>query len=458
MTYAELNRQVAAQCARLTALGVKCGERVAVLLDRSLEAVRLVHACARLGTVLVPLNTRLMAAEMQSQIDSAACRWVFSTLEKPPLAGAVAMESLAPVTDFENWLGGEFDLENDFGILFTSGTTGRPKGAVLTWGNLFWSATASAFRLGVFPDDRWLLALPLYHIGGLSILFRSALYGSAVVLPAFPSDQFDLAHLWTCLHESSATLLSLVPTMLYRLLNENPAASDWPASLRLILLGGAAAPAETLARALAIRLPIAVTYGLSEAASQVATATPHQTRRKPGTVGRPLPWVQLRVVDADENPLPAHEIGELQVRGKTVMRGYLHLDAGNGGAPDRWLATGDLGYCDDDGDWWVVQRRTDLIVSGGENIYPAEIEAILCQHHAVEAACVVGIPHPEWGQQVAAAVVLRPGRHVLPEALQDFCRQRLAGFKVPRRIVWFESLPQTPSGKVSRVLVKEQIN
>ena len=458
ITYAELNIQVAALSARLSAFGVKRGERVAVLLDRSVEAARLVHALARLRAVIVPLNTRLASSEMRHQIQEASCRWIFSTIENTPLTEAVTLDDLPPAIDSGQWLSGKLDLDTDFGVLFTSGTSGQPKGAVLTWGNIFWSATASAFRLGVLPDDRWLLTLPLYHIGGLSIILRSTLYGTSVVLPDFPSDHFDLHRLWKHLQESAISLVSLVPTMLYRIFEEHPLATDWPASLRLILLGGAAASPELLSRAVATDLPIAVTYGLSEAASQVATALPNLTHRKPGTAGRPLPWAHLRVMGEDGSELPPDEIGELQVSGATVMRGYLNNpDANAGVLPDGWLATGDLGYLDEEGDVWVVQRRSDLILSGGENIYPAEIETIICQHPAVDEACVIGISHPEWGQQITAGVVPQPNGKITPKGVQAFCRQHLAGFKVPRRIELLDYLPKTASGKVNREMLRKWI-
>ncbi|GAB4521321.1 MAG: o-succinylbenzoate--CoA ligase [Anaerolineales bacterium] len=453
LDYAGLEAQVSELAGRLAAHGIRPGDRVAVLLDRSAAAVRLVHAVGRLGALLVPLNTRLTADEMRWQVEKAGCRAALSTLPASPLAEALPLDALpAPVPAPP----AAVEMETPFGILFTSGTTGRPKGALLTWGNLFWSAVASAFRLGALPDDRWLLTLPLYHIGGLSILIRSALYGSAVALPGFADDRFDLAALWQRLHADRVTLVSLVPTIFYRLLEAHPKGTDWPASLRLILLGGAAVTPETRQAALKAGLPLAVTYGLSEAASQVATATPEETRAKPGTVGKPLMGTRLRVVDADGRDRPAGEIGEVLVSGPTVMRGY----DGDPQATARalqggWLHTGDLGYLDADGDLWIVQRRSDLIVSGGENVYPAEVEAVLREHPAVAEACVVGLPHPEWGQQVAAAVTLRRGAAVSGEALRAFLRGRLAGYKIPRRIAILPSLPQTASGKIVRRRVAE---
>lgn len=452
--YAQLAAQTAHMAGQLVAVGLRAGDRVAVLLDRSRTAVTLVHALGWLGAVLVPINTRLTAEEMRWQIEKAACQQVLTTLENAPLTEAIPLQALP--SSAATIPPAACPPEAPFGILFTSGTSGRPKGALLTWGNLLASAVASAFRLGTLPSDRWLLTLPLYHIGGLSILMRSALYGSAICLPNFPNDHFDLQVIWQRLHEDHVTLVSLVPTMLYRLLKAHPEGSAWPATLRVILLGGAAAPPEMLRDALAAGLPVAVTYGLSEAASQVATATPGETRRKPGTVGKPLMGTRVRVVDEANRDLPPNAIGEIWISGPNVMPGYDADPAANRRAlVDGWLRSGDLGYRDPDGDLWIVQRRSDLIISGGENVYPAEVEAVLRQHPSVAEACVVGLPHPEWGQQVAAAVVLNPGETVSPAGLSVFCRDHLGGHKIPR--VWrvLPKLPLTASGKIQRAKVRD---
>ncbi len=452
--YAQLAAQAARMAGQLAALGLRAGDRVAVLLDRSRAAVTLVHALGWLGAVVVPINTRLTAEEMRWQIKKAACQQVLTTLDNTPLSEALPLQALpASATSMPP---AACSSEAPFGILFTSGTSGRPKGALLTWGNLLANAVASAFRLGTLASDRWLLTLPLYHIGGLSILVRSALYGSAIRLPNFPNDHFDLQVIWQRLHEDHVTLVSLVPTMLYRLLKAYPEGSAWPATLRVILLGGAAAPPEVLRAALAAGLPVAVTYGLSEAASQVATATPEETRRKPGTVGKPLMGTQVRVVDEAGHDLPPNAIGEIWISGPNVMPGYYADPTANHRMlVDGWLRSGDLGYRDPDGDLWIVQRRSDLIISGGENVYPVEVEAVLRQHPSVAEACVVGLPHPEWGQQVAAAVVPLPGETVSPAGLSAFCRVHLGGHKIPR--VWrvLPELPLTASGKIQRARVRD---
>ncbi len=473
LTYAELNHAVGQLAARLFTHGIQRGQRVAVLLDRSRDAVQLVHALVRIGTSLVPLNTRLTADEMDYQVENAACDWILRTTPSP-LGGRLGrgLEASTHVDDLPRTalapnLVGTLELDAEFGILFTSGTTGKPKGARLLWKNIFASAKASAKRLGTYPDDRWLLTLPLYHIGGLSILLRSALYGTAVVLPNFTDDQFDLAQLQQRMHKTETTLISLVPTMLHRLLEQN---SFFPESLRLILLGGAAASSQLIERAFAQNLPVATTYGLTECASQVATATPDEARRKPTSVGKPLPGVRVEIRDDEGQALPSGEIGNVYVAGDVVMSGYLHQ-----AQVHEWFDTGDLGYLDADGDLFIIQRRSDLIVSGGENVYPAEVEAVLIQHPAVESACVVGIPDEQWGQRVAAAIVVRrtsfdgtmpndeqnaprstniqndgATHSHLEEEIIAFCRQHLAGYKIPRKIGILDALPQTASGKIKR--------
>jgi len=324
-------------------------------------------------------------------------------------------------------------------IVFTSGTTGRPKGAMISYANHFWSAVGSAFKLGVRPDDRWLACLPLYHVGGQAILFRSCLYGTTVVL----HDGFDADAVLTSLAIENISLVSLVPTMLERLLRRGLARVAAPA-LRLVLLGGAAAPPALLADSAAVGLPVAVTYGLTEAASQVATLLPDEARRKPGSAGRPLLFSSIHVADPDGRQLRPGEPGEIVISGPTVMAGYYDDPASTsetirGGR----LHTGDVGYLDEDGDLWILDRRDDLIVSGGENVYPAEVERVLREHPGVAAACVVGLPHPEWGQQVAALVVPTQRESVTESALLAFTRSRLAGYKQPRLLIFADVLPLT---------------
>ena len=457
-TYGELGREVERYAAGLAALNGRAGQRVGVLLPNRPAYVCLVHALARLGAVLVPLNTRLTPPELRRQMAQVDCALLIYGEETAAQAEALAREGVAvhdaaalPQDKSGDVPVHPFSLGNVQAIVFTSGTTGRPKGAMLTFGNHFWSAMGSALRLGLQAEDRWLSCLPLYHVGGLAVLFRSCLYGTAVVL----QDGFDVARFRQSLDGDGVTMTSLVPTMLYRLLE---AEMQWPDSLRLVLVGGAAT-SEALAVTCAEEgIPIATTYGLTEAASQVATMLPAEVARKPGCVGQPLMFTEVRIIDEAGATLPPGAPGEIAVRGPTVMQGYYgDAQATAEALVDGELRTGDIGTLDEDGDLWLLQRRSDMIVSGGENVYPAEVEHVLREHEAVAAACVVGLPHAEWGQQVAAMVVLEPGRELVEEDLLQFARERLAGYKLPWRVALVEALPLTASGKVARAEVVEEL-
>jgi len=449
ITYAELHNLCAAQAAILSIHGIGQGAHVALLMENSLRCVVLVHAIMRLGAVLIPLNTRLAIEELSYQLYTANAGFLcFDTrhlqiaekLQELPLIGIDCRAELLPVTDHTEESAG-IDIEATCAIVFTSGTSGQPKGAQLTYGNFLYSAMASAYRLGVMPDDRWLICLPMFHVGGLSILYRSCLYNTAVVLY---EGSFDSVRIVMQLKRDFVTMLSIVPTQLHRLLQ---AADGSLAALRLILLGGAACTPELLAQAQQHKLNIAATYGLTEATSQVATALPERFYAKQGNVGRPLPFTSVRILNEQGSALPPGEIGEIAIAGPTVMRGYL-------GMPDvpsgSWFISGDTGYLDDDGDLHVLQRRSDLIISGGENVYPAEVENMLRSHPDIEDAVVIGRPDSEWGQRVAAAIVLRANKLLAPEQISAFCAGKLAGYKCPREYIFVESLPLTASGKLDR--------
>jgi o-succinylbenzoate---CoA ligase len=469
--FAQLDDLVSRLSGFLHEQGIGRGQRVAVLLPNSLSYVGLIFALIRTGAVLVPLNTRLTANELCDPLRRIACATIICSPGLEPVARAampaggrvlVVPEAAAA---FCQWLGKQpkvagrdessaaHDMAAIQAIVFTSGTTGYAKGAALTYANHFWSAVASAFRIGVLPEDRWLACLPLYHVGGLAILFRSCLYGTAIIL----HEGFEVQQVMTSLRENRATLVSLVPTMLYRLLRENLDEEDVP-YLRLILLGGAPASPGLLREAARAGLPVAGTYGLTEAASQVATALPAQTTAKPGNAGRPQLFTSIQILDEARNPLPPGEIGEIAVSGPTVMAGYVGDEAATRLAlRDQRLLTGDIGYLDRDGDLWVVDRRADLIITGGENVYPSEVERVLGEHPAVAAACVIGLPDREWGRRVVAAVIPAAGQTVSGDDLADYCREHLAGYKCPREFLFVETLPRTESGKIKRQAVVEQL-
>ncbi|MCK6577064.1 MAG: o-succinylbenzoate--CoA ligase [Anaerolineae bacterium] len=466
-SFARLDRIAARLAARLAGLGIEPGARLGLLLDHSHRAIELIHAAIRLKAVIVPLNIRLTVEELRYQVAAADCAILLCDSPREAVAleacGAARVYNIAPgagscapqlpdeghfAGSAADFLAVEMDLDAVQAIVFTSGTTGRPKGAQITYRNWIASAQASAQRLGVNDHDRWLMSLPLYHVGGLSMIFRSCRDHSALVIPPPSRDPHEMVRV---IETERVSLVSVVPTQLVRMLDAGLRRTE---SLRMILVGGAAASPELLLRCCAAGLPVAPTYGLTEAASQVATMLPEDACRKPGSAGKAIGDTHIRILDSSGALCSADEIGEVSVCGSTVMKGYLGYPPVE---PEAGFRTGDLGYLDDEGNLWIVQRRTDLIVTGGENVYPSEVEAVLKSHNLVADACVVGIPDPEWGQKVAAMVVWQGDSEASAMALSDYCRQRLAGYKTPRKWVFAEELPLTASGKVHRHKVAQLV-
>ena len=449
LTYAELDRRVRSFAGGLAERGVRSGDCVALLASNSVDFAIAVHGVSRVGAILVPLNTRLTAAELATQVDGVQPKltladntFMAKAAEAAALANVAAPVPLDIAGDpavailFE-----KHDPDDSFCIIHTSGTTGRPRGAVLTYGNFWASAAGSAFNLGVSPDDRWLACMPLFHVGGLSILLRSAIAGTAAII----HPGFDAAAVAEAIHSQRVTLVSVVATMLQRVLDADP--RDAPATLRVVLVGGGPVPAPLLERAMARAFPVIQTYGLTESASQVATLAPADAAHRLGSAGMPLITTRVRI-DA-----PPGEPGEILVAGPVVMKGYFNdPESTERALRDGWLHTGDIGRLDPDGFLYMLDRRDDLIISGGENVYPAEVEAVILAHPAVEFAAVVGLPDEQWGQVVTAAVVVRSGHSL--EGLDAHIRERLAGYKVPRRIVPLDELPATANGKIQRHLVR----
>jgi O-succinylbenzoic acid--CoA ligase len=344
-------------------------------------------------------------------------------------------------------------LDAPAAVVFTSGTSAGPRAVVLTHGNFLWSALASARNLGVREDDLWLCCLPLHHVGGLSIPLRTAMAGTAALLhPGFDAERVNRA-----IDEERVTLVSLVPTMLSRLLDAR-GDRPFPATLRAAIVGGGAAAPALLERAAALSLRALPTYGLTEAASQVTTLPLREWPRGLASAGRPLAYTRVEIRGADDRPVGRGIEGEIVVRGPTLMAGYLGDPAGTGAALERrWLRTGDVGAWDEEGRLLVLDRRADRIVTGGENVSPEEVERVLARHPAVAASCVVALPSREWGEEVAAAVELRPGRTLTLEELRAHAGSLLSGFKLPRHLIVVEALPRTASGKLLRRVVRERL-
>ncbi len=419
-SYAELLARAQAGADALAGRGARRGERVAIALPAGLDFVYALHACLLLGAVAVPLDLRLGERERAAIVDGAAVV-IDEPLDTEGGRGANRGVSTGAV----------HDLDSLAAIIHTSGTTLAPKPVELTYGNFLWSALGSAVALGVDPGERWLCNLPLSHVGGLSILVRSAIYATTAVVHERFDAELTLRALTTDLPQ--VTIVSLVATTLARLLD---AGLECPPALRCALTGGGPVPAALLERARAAGVPVSLTYGLTEACSQVSTlslSSLSDERCAAPTAGPPLFCTRLRTAPD----------GEIEVAGPTVARGAAGAEG--------WLRTGDLGKLNAEGNLYVTGRKADTIVSGGENVAPSEVEAVLEGCPGVLEAAVLGRADPRWGEAVTALVVLRAGADLGEDALRAHCAARLAPYKVPKRVALVEGpLPRTPSGKLLR--------
>jgi o-succinylbenzoate---CoA ligase len=431
-SYARLHAAARHAAARLVERGVRPGERVAIALPAGEHFAQALHGCLLAGAIAVPVDLRLSGAERE-RIAAGAAALVDEPLGEP--AGAAAIAS-APSS------GERHELDATAIVIHTSGTTSAPRPVELSYGNILWSALGSAVALGLDPDERWLCALPLSHVGGLSILLRSAIYATTAIV----HERFETEPVLEALRDGQATLVSLVATTLARLLD---AGLGDPPALRCALTGGGPVSEALLERARLAGVPVSLTYGLTESCSQATTAplaeaahdcagsrsalAPSERGAAAPNAGPPLFCTQLRIAPD----------GEILLRGPTVAAAAI--------APDGWLHTGDLGELDAGGRLRVSGRKADTIVSGGENVAPAEVEAVLEAHPGVLEAAVLGRPDERWGEAVSAIVVARPGVELDAGELREHCASRLAGFKVPKSFaLTAQPLPRTRSGKLAR--------
>ena len=471
-SFAELARQTEQLASQLAAAGVHEKSRVALLAPNGLAYVVFVHALTRLGAILVPLNTRLTLAELCWQLSDVRAELLVSTSTMAERASTIAStlptlphailqtSSPTPAHVETQLLTPEtrlypmaeiaprplIDLDATQVIMYTSGTTGKPKGVLITYGMQWWNASSSALNLGHSPDDRWLACLPLFHIGGLSILMRSVIYGISVIL----LEKFEESTVNQAIQRDGVTIISVVAIMLQRMLAALSKETRYPATLRCVLLGGGPAPRPLLEQCASLNIPVAQTYGLTELCSQAVTLAPADALRKLGSAGRPLLSVQLQIRQ-ENRPMPANEAGVIYLQGPTITPGYADRPATTAEAfQDGWFCTGDLGYLDADGYLYVLDRRSDLIISGGENVYPAEIESVLLAHPAVVEAGVCGQPDPQWGQVAIAFITVQPAQQTDITEILAHAQQRLARYKVPRTIHIVKELPRNSSGKLLR--------
>jgi long-chain acyl-CoA synthetase len=463
MTYAELDAAASRLATFLDRAGIGVGDRVGVMLPNISAAPIVYYGIWRLGGVVVPMNPLMQAREVAFYLSNTDAKALVGTREF-----ADAATQGAGSADAKVWLVDDAEVARltdglpEFGdtverhvsdtavVLHTSGTTGTPKGAELTHGSLGSNQDVVARRLLKLTDDDVVLAcLPLFHVFGMTCAMNAAIAaGAGLSLIA----RFDPAKAIERIGRDGVTVLEAVPTMYTALLSvADQFPSDATASLRTCVSGGAALPVAVLDDfEKTFDAIILEGYGLSET-SPATTFNHPDAERRPGSIGTPIEGVQLRLVDEGGNEVPSGSPGEIQVKGPNVMKGYWNLpEATEASIKDGWFSTGDIAVVDDDGYYWIVDRKKDLIIRGGYNVYPREIEEVLHEHPAVAQVAVIGIAHDSLGEEVGAAVVLKAGLAAAAEELRQFVKARVAAYKYPRRIWFVESLPTGPTGKLLR--------
>jgi long-chain acyl-CoA synthetase len=460
LTYADLDHRSARLATLLLEKGLKNGDRVGVMLPNVLEFPISYYGVLRAGCVVVPMNVLLKRREIAFYLQDSGAKLLLAwhgfaeearngaadagaeMVEVEPATFAATLAELEPTPGLAD------TAEDDTAvILYTSGTTGKPKGAELTHLNLFRNADVSSrTTCEIDAGDVVFGGLPLFHSFGQTVSMNASLMVGAC-LTLVP--KFDPAQALETMQRDRVTHFYGVPTMYGALLHHPERESFDTSSLRTCITGGASMPVEVLRDfERAFGAIVLEGYGLSET-SPVACSNHPDRKRKPGSIGTPLEGVEMRVVDEDDNEVPQGEVGEIVIRGHNIMKGYWQrpeatAEAMRGG----WFHSGDMARVDEDGFFYIVDRKKDLIIRGGYNVYPREVEEVLYEHPKIREAAVLGVPHDEWGEEIGAAVVLHDGEELAPEEVSAYVKERIAAYKYPR-VVWFiDELPKGPTGKI----------
>jgi fatty-acyl-CoA synthase len=455
-SYAELNAR-ANRVARLLReqFDVAKGQRVALLAGNCVECLDLLFACGKLGAILAPLNWRLAPRELAYIVGNCTpAALVYSadyasTAEE--LRRATGVRQALPIAALhaagdERPIEAEVDLEDPALILYTSGTTGHPKGAVLSQRMLAWNSINTIVGWELSAADVTIIHTPFFHTGGLNVLTLPLVHcGGTLVLMR----GFDPAGCLALVEAERASVLFAVPTMFQMLLDDPHFARADFSSVRFLISGGAPCPVPLIRAYQERGLPFRQGYGLTEVGPNCFTLQPADAIRKAGSVGQPNFHIDARIVDEQGCGITGDTVGELALRGPAVCSGYWADPAATAAAlHDGWFHTGDLVRRDDEGYYYIVGRKKDMIISGGENIYPAEVEELLYSHPAVAEAALIGMPDAKWGEVGRAIVAIKPGAAATADELIDFCRHQIARYKVPKSIVFVERLPRNSMGKV----------
>jgi len=475
-SYAELDERSSRVADGLLREGITAGDRIALFAKNCPEQFEIILGASKAGAITVPINWRLSPSEVAYILDNCGARILFvgeefeslieGIRESLPLSKYLVLGAADSPKGYARWRGQHdardplcpVDPDDVALLLYTSGTTGRPKGAMLTSRNLSTLLDAVGPMWGLNEDTRSVACMPLFHIGGIGWALAALRFDGTIVLVRM----FDAEDLSVTISRERATHVNLVPAMISALVNSPSVRKLDHSSLRMILYGTAPIGKQTLAAALEVfNCAFVQVYGLTETTSAITELDAQDHRGQDETAlssaGRPYPWVDVKIVDPlTLESCDTNEPGELWVRSAQNMRGYWRDPVATAATiGDGWLRTGDTGYLDAAGYLYLTDRLKDLIVSGGENIYPAEAERILLEHPAVSDAAVVGVPDSRWGEVAKAVVVLKPGSSVSSEEIVQYVRQRLAHFKCPTSVDFVETLPRNAAGKVLKRQLRE---
>ncbi|SIR51574.1 long-chain acyl-CoA synthetase [Peribacillus simplex] len=470
-TYQELNQKVDRFAAGLFVHGIRKGDGVALILGNSPEFLIAFYGILRLGAFVVPINPLYTQGEINYFLDNSQAKAVIAHVSVEPKLSEVKkqLENLKLVvyteandqestwehlmeTSINVYESPYIDEEDLAVILYTSGTTGKPKGAMLTHRNLGSNADSISKLLELDVNDRIVAVLPMFHVFCMTVCLNAPIACGATVLIQPKFSPHDVV---STIREKKATVFAGVPTM-YSFINQLPEAiAEDCQSIRMCISGGASIPAELLHKfENKFNVSILEGYGLSETAPLVAI-NPLKGTRKPGSIGLNIPAVQSKVVDEFGKELPRGEVGELVVQGPNVMKGYLGMpEATSAAFNDGWFYTGDLATMDEEGYIYIVDRKKDIIIVGGYNVYPREVEEVLYQHPAVVEAAVIGIPDGDYGESVKAFVAVKDEQITMNDIIQ-FCQDKLVKYKLPKRVEFFKELPKNSTGKILRRELRE---